>query len=207
MKKISILTTPFLLVVFALLFFLTSKTKAQTINCSNSLNNYSFNLYHNTKVENENLFLSPLSTYYALLMAYEGSKNKTKQEFEKVLYLNNSDALNNNYIYNIANKLDNCSGLKISNAIWLDKNFVVEDKYRKSVSDKYFSDLKQTDFTNREAAALDINGWIAEKTNSRINKIISESDINAATKLLISNVVYFKGEWLIKFNKQKKNSQ
>ena len=203
MKKISILATPFLLIVFALLFFLHLVTNAQTINCSRSLNNYSFNLYNNVKVENENLLLSPLSTYYALLMAYEGSKNKTKQEFEKVLYLNNSGALNNNYIHNIASKSDSCSGLKISNAIWLDKNFVVEGKYSKSVSDKYFSDFEQTDFTNTEAAVLDINGWVSEKTNGKINEIISESDINTATKLLISNVVYFKGEWLIKFNKQK----
>jgi serpin B len=203
MKKISILTTPFLLVGFALFFVLNSKTNAQTIDYSSSLNNYSFDLYRNTKVENENLFLSPLSTYYALLVAYEGSKNKTKQEFEKVLYLNNSGALNNDYINNNANKSDSCSGLKVSNAIWLDKNFVVEGKYSKSVSDKYFSDFEQTDFTNTEVAVLDINGWVSEKTSGKINEILSESDIDAATKLVISNVVYFKGEWLIKFNKQK----
>ena len=142
MKKISILTTPFLLVGFALFFFLHSATIAQTIDYISSLNNYAFNQYRDTKVEKENLLISPLSTYYALLVAYEGSKNKTKQEFEKVLYLDNSGSTDNNYFHNFATKSDSFSGLKVSNAIWLDKSFVVEGEYSKSVSDKYLSDFE-----------------------------------------------------------------
>jgi serpin B len=203
MQKISILTTPFLLVGFALFFFLNSGTIAQPIDYISSLNNYTFNIYRDTKVEKENLFLSPLSTYFALLVAYEGSKNKTKQEFEKVLYLNNSGSLDNKYFQNFATKSDSSPGLKVSNAIWLDKNFVVEGEYSKSVSDKYLSDFEQTEFANTEKAVSDINGWVSEKTNRKINEIISDSDINADTKLVISNAVYFKGEWLLKFNKQK----
>lgn len=203
MKKISILTTPFLLVGFALFFVLNSETNAQTNDFSSPLNNYSFNLYRDTKAEKENLFLSPLSTYYALLMAYEGSKNKTKQEFEKVLYLNKSGSLNNEYLNNIASISDSCSGLNISNAIWLDKSLVVEGEYSKAMSDKYLSDFEQTEFANTESAVSDINAWVSEKTNQRITEIVSELDIVAGTKLVISNAVYFKGEWLMKFDKQK----
>ncbi len=175
---------------------------AQTIDGSYSLNSYSFDLFHETKVEKENLLLSPFGTYYALLMAYEGSKNKTKQEFEKVLYLNNSGSLDNNYFQNFANKSDSCPGFKVSNAIWLDKNYVVEGEYSKSVSDKYRSDFEQTEFADTKTAVSDINGWVSEKTNRKINEIISDADIDADTKLVISNAVYFKGEWLLKFNNQ-----
>jgi len=203
MQKISILTTAFLLIGFVFFFGLNSETKAQTNNYIASMNNYSFDLYHETKVKKENLFLSPVSTYYALLVAYEGSKKKTKQEFENVLYLNNSDFLDNRYFQNFATISDSCHGLNVSNAIWLDKNFVVEGEYSKSVSDKYFSDFEQTDFTNTETAVLDINGWVSEKTRGKINEIISETDMDATTKLVISNAVYFKGEWLLQFDKQK----
>jgi serpin B len=55
------------------------KLNAQISEISKSLNQYSFDLYNGTKVEKENLFLSPFSTYYALLSAYEGSKKKQKQ--------------------------------------------------------------------------------------------------------------------------------
>jgi serpin B len=175
---------------------------AQTQGYSNSLNSYSFDLYRGTKVEKENLFLSPLSTYYALLVAYEGSKNKTKQEFEKVLYLKNSGSLGNDYLHDIASKSDSCSGLKVSNAIWLDKSLKAEEQYRKSVSDKYFSDFEQTDFKKIQSAISDINDWVSEKTNQKVNKIACAANINPDTKLLISNAVYFKGEWLDKFKKR-----
>jgi len=144
---------------------------AQTNEYNNSLNSYSFDLFRETKVEKENLFLSPLSSYYALLVAYEGSRNKTKQEFEKVLYLKNSVFLKNDYLHNMASKSDSCYGLKVSNAIWFDKSFKVEGQYSESVSDKYFSDFKQTEFTNVESAVSDINGWVSEKTNRRITKL------------------------------------
>lgn len=176
---------------------------AQNNDNSNSLNRYSFDLYRETKVEKENLFLSPLSTYYALLVAYEGSKNATKQEFEKVLYLKSSSSLKNDYLYNIASKSDSCSGFKVSNAIWVNKSLQIEGEYRKSVSGKYFSDFMQTDFANTESAVSDINRWVSEKTNRRINEIVNAGNINSDTKLLISNAVYFKGEWLNKFEKQK----
>ncbi len=175
-------------------------------NNSNSLNSYSFDLYRETKIEKKNLFLSPLSTYYALLMAYEGSKNKTKQEFEKVLYLKNSGSLKNDYLHNILRKSDSYSGLKVSNAIWLDKSLQTESRFRKSVTNKYFSDFKQTEFANTQLAVSDINQWVSEKTNQRINEIVSEANVNSNTKLLISNAVYFKGEWLNKFKKRRTHS-
>lgn len=180
-----------------------AQLKAQNNENSNSLNRYSFDLYRETKVEKENLFLSPLSTYHALFVAYKGSKNKTKQEFEKVLYLKSSASLINDYLYNIASTSDSCSGFKVSNVIWVDKSLQIEEGYRKSVASNYSSDFMQTGFANTESAVSDINRWVSEKTNRRINEIVSAANISSNTKLLISNAVYFKGEWLNKFEKQK----
>ena len=191
-----------ILYVICLLILRIGQSNAQT-NDGNALNSFSFDLYRETKVEKENLFLSPLSTYYALLAAYEGSENKTKQEFEKVLYLKDSNSIKNDYLYNLANKSDSCSGLKVSNAIWVDKNLQIEDRYKKSLSSKYFSDFMQTDFANVKSTVGYINSWVSEKTNRRINEIVNEASINSDTKLMISNAVYFKGEWLNKFDKQK----
>ncbi len=192
-----------ILFIICLMILNIRQLNAQTTDYFNSLNRYSFDLYRGIKVEKENLFLSPLSTYFALLVAYEGSRNKTKQEFEKVLYLKSSGSLKNDYLHNLAGSQDSSPGLIVSNAIWLNKNFQVEDGYRKSVSEKYFSDFKQTDFADAEKAASDINRWVSEKTNQRINTIADAGNINPDTKILISNAVYFKGEWLNKFEKQK----
>jgi len=176
---------------------------AQTNDYSNSLNSYSFDLYRETKIGNENLLLSPLSTYYALLMAYEGSKNKTKQEFEKVLYLGDRGSTKNNLIHDLLVKSASHSFYSVSNAIWLDKSVRAEEKYKKSLEQEYYSDFKQTDFTNVESAVSAINNWVSEKTNRKINEIVDLGSINPDTKMLISNAVYFKGEWLNKFEKKK----
>jgi len=55
---------------------------------------------------------------------------------------------------------------------------------------------------NSASAASDINRWVSEKTNRRINGIVNAENINAENKLLITNAVYFKGEWLEKFKKE-----
>jgi serpin B len=108
---------------------------------SNSINSYSCDLYRESIIENENLLLSPLSTYYVLLIAYEGAKKKTKQEFEEVLYLRSTELLRQKYFGNFRNDSILCDGFEVNNAVWLDKNLNVEPEYKSSVSDKYFSDL------------------------------------------------------------------
>jgi len=50
-----------------------------------------------------------------------------------------------------------------------------------------------------EAAEL-INNWVAENTNNKITEILSPSDINSMTRLVLVNAVYFKGEWVHIFN-------
>ena len=167
-----------------------------------ALNSYSFNLYRAVKIENENLFLSPLSTYYALGAAYEGAAGKTKKEFEHVLYLKNTSVFKNNYLNNLASGSDSCSGLIVSNAIWHDKSFTVKPEFRKAVMDNYSSDFKQTNFAATQQAVSEINEWVSDKTNHRINKIASRTNVPPDTKLLIANAVYFNGEWKEKFEKK-----
>ncbi|AJR04966.1 hypothetical protein AW14_13210 [Siansivirga zeaxanthinifaciens CC-SAMT-1] len=174
---------------------------AQHVAPSKSLNQYAFDLYGELKDANENVFLSPLSTYYALLSAYEGSKNKTKAAFEKVLYLKDSAVSNYDDLYKQETNADSLFGLKISNAIWVDKKFQVETAFKNVVSSKYSSDFKQTNFANTALAVTDINRWVSDKTNQRITDMVNPSDINSETKLMISNAVYFKGEWRTKFEK------
>ncbi|MFD0835682.1 serpin family protein [Mariniflexile aquimaris] len=190
-----------ILVLISLMMTHLGPLHAQHKGSSKSLNQYAFDLYGELKDENENVFLSPLSTYYALLLAYEGSKNKTKAAFEKVLYLKDSTRYIYDDLYKQESNSDSLFGLKISNAVWVDKKFEVESAFKNTVSSKYSSDFKQTEFANAELAVTDINRWVSDKTNQRITNMVTPSDINSETKLMISNAVYFKGEWLTKFEK------
>lgn len=107
------------------------------------------------------------------------SKDKTKQEFEKILHIINSDKLDKGYLHDLAGKSDSCVDFNVSNAIWLDKSLPVEAGFRKNVTDKYFSDFRRTEFANTQSAVSEINGWISKKTNHHINEIISTANINS----------------------------
>jgi len=45
-----------------------------------------------------------------------------------------------------------------------------------------------------------INGWVAEQTVDKITKLLAPDDVDSLTRLVLVNAVYFKGDWLEKFN-------
>jgi len=182
--------------------------KKSNISCNldlaSSLNSYSFELYRGVKVDKENLFISPLSTYFALLVASEGSGGETKKEFKKTLYLNNVELLSsfNNFYNTLVTFIDSSNNLNISNAIWIKCDFQIENTYRKNVISKYMADIKPVDFSKRQEAASEINEWVSNKTKGLIESIINERDIDKLTRIIISNAIYFIGNWEAKFDKE-----
>ena len=49
-------------------------------------------------------------------------------------------------------------------------------------------------------AAAEINNWVAEKTNNKVTEIVSADAVDTLTRLILINAVYFKGDWLKKFD-------
>lgn len=176
---------------------------AQIDKLTQSLNLYSLDLYRQLKTDNENLFFSPLSTYYALLIGYEGAQHKTKQEFESVLHIKDSKLLSDfpTFSKSLMSMVDNSNTLTISNSIWLQKELTVKADYKQAITQKYLSDLKTVDFKQKVVASNDVNNWVTDKTNGRIKNIVSPDVIDDNTRLIISNAIYFIGKWADEFNK------
>nr|XP_027230235.1 leukocyte elastase inhibitor A-like [Penaeus vannamei] len=146
-----------------------------------------------------NFFISPFSVWSALVLAYFGSRGKTKAELEQVLRLTNredtlalfralerrygSQEANQNYTINSANR------------IYIDQSIPVRECVGKVLDDK----VKFTDFNNRpDAAAADINA----ETRGKITKLIQLSFVKGA-KMVLTNAVYFKGFWKYPFKPQR----
>ena len=53
---------------------------------------------------------------------------------------------------------------------------------------------------DRLKSAAAINRWVVEKTNGKVTEIVPEDAIDSLTRLILVNAVYFKGDWLDKFN-------
>ena len=59
------------------------------------------------------------------------------------------------------------------------------------------------DFGQSEQSRTAINQWVEKQTNKKIQDLIAPGSINALTKLVLVNAIYFKGDWHIKFDKEK----
>jgi serpin B len=171
-----------------------------------SLNDFSFNFYNKiASTEEGNIFFSPYSIFTALSMAYEGASNNTAVEMQNVLNIlqNDSSTLGSfGKIYNLLNQ--NQEGYKIStaNAFWVNQDYTFLNKYLGLLKDFYMAEGNNLDFSNNVEAAEIINSWIEDKTNDKIKDMIQPDMLSDLTKLVLTNAIYFKGQWKSPFNQK-----
>ncbi len=86
--------------------------------------------------------------------------------------------------------------LKIANSLWLEKSYSIEKNFLSALETNYGPVLFPVDFIKSpESARLQINQWVADQTNDRIQDLLPPLSINILTRLVIANSVYFKGDW------------
>ena len=149
----------------------------------------------------ENFMISPLSISMALSMAYNGAETETKAEMENALGVEDftRDELNETYRSLIAAlvEADPRVAMQIANSIWYRDTYHVEQSFLDVNHNYYDAEVNEADFDAPET--LDnINNWVNDKTNGKIQKIID--DIPAEMVMYLINAIYFKGTWAKEFN-------
>ncbi len=142
--------------------------------------------------EKENLLVSPLSMMLVLAMVTNGAGGETKAEMEAMLGLPIEEL--NEYLYSYVNALPSTkkSKLEIANSIWMRENDLnVKKEFLQANANYYGADAYQGPF---DAQTLkDINGWVEDKTDGMIEKILNQLDPSAAMVLI--NTVLFDAKW------------
>lgn len=181
----------------------TYATDESVSNLSESINDFSFNMYKHLNVDNnDNVFLSPYSIFAALAMTYEGARGDTAVQMEDVLGLKQNDEVSLcsfGRIYNLLN-IDAEYTLNTANALWTKKEYPFLEEYLSFIDNYYMGKATDVDFTNTKEAADIINQWVEDNTGGKIEDMLSEGDISPGTVLILSNAIYFKGLWLSKFD-------
>jgi len=169
-----------------------------------SLNNFSFEFYDVLKQENSgNIFMSPYSIFVAVSMAYEGANGNTHQEMKDVLNIpQNDSAIEASFgkIHNLLNQNQDGYKINTANAFWANKNYEFLDEYLNLLERYYIAEANNLDFSNNVEAAETINSWVEEQTNGKIKDLIQSSSLSELTKLVLTNAIYFKGDWQKQFN-------
>ncbi|MFC2039051.1 serpin family protein [Chloroflexota bacterium] len=168
---------------------------------------FTFDLYQALKGTEGNLFYSPYSISQALAMTYAGAKGETeKQMAETLKFLLPQNGLHrafNTLDLELSDRGDGASGqdgegfrLNIVNAIWGQKDYQFLTEYLDTLSENYGAGLRVLDFASEpEPSRITINDWVSEKTEDRIKDLIPQGMIDPATRLVLTNAIYFNAAW------------
>lgn len=169
-------------------------------------NKFAFDLYNQYKNEEGNIFFSPYSISVALAMTSEGAKGKTLEEIQDVFYLPADDTIRRSSIasiFNEINKGDKKYTLTTANALWAQLDYKFLQQYFGVVTNYYGGSVTNLDFvSDTENSRLTINSWVEDQTNKKIIDLLPEGSITPDTRLVLTNAIYFKGNWKLQFKKE-----
>ena len=169
-------------------------------------NQFAFDLYSEYKSEKGNVFFSPYSISTALTMTYEGAMGKTAEEIQAVLRIPKDDEirrLESAKIYDQINKNDDDYKLSTANALWAQKDYIFLEEYINNVEKYYGGKTTNLDFiAETETSRVIINDWVEDQTNDKIKNLISKGALDDRTRLVLTNAIYFKGTWILQFDKK-----
>jgi len=169
-------------------------------------NQFAIEFYQKINEAGKNLFFSPWSLESALTMTYEGVRGKTADEMQSVLHFPKDQNIRMPSfarLYNLINLEDKDYMLRTANALWAQKGYNFLEEYLSGVEQYYGGKTTNLDFVQEtEKSRQTINTWVEEQTNDRIKDLIPLGTVNAATRLVLTNAVYFKADWMTQFKKE-----
>jgi serpin B len=165
------------------------------------INAFAFDLYEKLPPdEHGNLFFSPFSISTALSMAYAGARGETAKEMSTVLHHPfDGERLHLAYA-GLLGKLHRnpaANGVKLHapNAVWGPYDY--KQDFLTINRDCYDAHLRKIQLAGAEPI---INKWAEDHTNGKIKDLLKPHALKRAV-LCLTNAVYFKGDWHLKFDK------
>ena len=152
----------------------------------------------------KNIFFSPYSISSALAITYEGARGTTADEIGSVLHLPVNETLRRAGFAGLDAALNNGDQnytLRTANALWAEETYPFLPEYVDTAARWYAANVTNLDFANdAEPSRQTINRWVEEKTEDKIRDLLPAGSIDAMTRLVITNAVYFKGTWVKQFD-------
>ncbi|MEK7993058.1 MAG: serpin family protein, partial [Planctomycetota bacterium] len=92
--------------------------------------------------------------------------------------------------------------LNVANALWGQKGYGFLKEFLELVRTNYDGQLNEVDFIGAaEAARKTINAWVEKQTKGKIKDLIPAGVLDSMTRLVLTNAIYFKGNWARQFKK------
>jgi serpin B len=173
-------------------------------------NAFAMDLYQSLRSENGNLIYSPFSISLALAMTYAGARGETESQMAQTLYFLPQQELHsalNTLDLELASRGETKSKdetpfqLNIANAVWAEQTFPFLPEYLDLIAQNYGAGIQLADFIQQhETVRKEINDWVSNETNDKIQNLIPEGVLDPSTKMVLANAIYFKADWMHQFD-------
>lgn len=173
-----------------------------------SINDFAFSL--NLQITTDptaNTLFSPYSLFSTLSLTYAGARGDTAAQIAKALSLQvdvkelaaQSAKLQKQLL---PAKEEKTYSLRAANALWLDRDSYILTDFRYLAQNQYGAKVESINFAEEERSISLINEWTANQTEGKIAGLLQQGDISSSTRLLITNALYFEGNWQRPFDPQ-----
>lgn len=171
-------------------------------------NKFALDLYQQLRTEEGNLFFSPSSISTALAMTYAGAAGETEAEMAETLHFQMSndqlhEGMKTLQSFWMTPDKDKGIRLKLANRLWGQRSYEFLPAFLQITRDYYGAEVARLDFAQSEQASQTINKWVEEQTENKITDLISPNALSPATRLVLTNAVYFHGNWAEPFEKDR----
>ena len=168
-------------------------------------NAFAVALYGQLHKQTGNLFFSPESISTALTMAYAGARGDTAAEMAKTLHFTLPPDQLHPAMGALLRDLNTPQAgyqLSVANALWAQHGYTFLESFLKLLKTDYDAGLNQVDFQGAsETARSTINRWVEQKTQDKIKDLLQPGSLKPDTRLVLTNAIYFKGDWETPFDK------
>lgn len=168
---------------------------------------FALNLYQQLRSNPGNFFFSPYSISTALAMTYAGARGETEAQMAQALSFPEQAQAHGAFSHLRArmDEIDQAGAvvLRIANRLWPDRSYPFLQPFLDICREHYAAALAPVDYSEPETARQSINDWVAQETEEKIQELIPADLLDRLTRLVLTNAVYFKGNWASQFDKAK----
>ncbi|MBA0881655.1 hypothetical protein Goshw_001770 [Gossypium schwendimanii] len=162
-----------------------------------------------TEAKDSNLLFSPLSIHVVLSLIAAGAKGPTLDQLLSFLKFKSNDQLSSfsSELVSVVFADGSPAGgprLSFANGVWLDRSLPLKPSFKQVVDNVYNAASKLVDFqTKAVQVAGEVNMWAEKETNGLIKEVLPPGSVDASTRLIFANALYFKGAWNEAFDASK----
>jgi serpin B len=171
-------------------------------------NTFAFDLYGKLRAHDGDLFFSPASISTALAMTYAGARGQTAEEMAQTLHFTRDQQQLHSALCALLHDLNGDGKkrghqLSVANALWAQQGHPFLADFLKLTRENYGASLQEVDFAgSTEQARRTINTWVEKQTQDKIKELLQAGVLTSDTRLVLTNAIYFKGDWNVPFKKE-----